>query len=112
MNDLFVFAELLYEFLDAVLVKKRFLLWRIAALVGQRDLEAGIQEGQLAQPRRQPLELELRRDREDRRIGQERDERAGGLLVFDFADDRELVGRFALGERPCDGPCRRAKLPP
>ena len=42
MQDLFVFAELLYEFLDAVLVEKCFLLWGIAALVGEIDLKAGI----------------------------------------------------------------------
>ena len=42
MQDLFVFAELLYELLDAVLVEKCFLLWGIAALVGEIDLKAGI----------------------------------------------------------------------
>ena len=42
MYDLFVFAELFYEFLDAVLVEKRFLLGRIAALIRERDLQAGV----------------------------------------------------------------------
>ena len=51
MNDLFVLAQLLHEFLDAVLVEERLLLRRFAALVGQRDLEAGIEEGQFAQTR-------------------------------------------------------------
>ena len=45
------------------------------------------------------LELELGRDGEDRRVGHEGDQRAGVLLVFDFADDAELFGRFAALER-------------
>ena len=98
MNDLFVFAELFDELFDAVLVEKRFLLRRVAAFVGERDFQTGIEKRELAQPRGQPLEFKLRRDRENFGIGQERDERAGGLLVFDFADDGELVGRFAFGE--------------
>ena len=39
---LFVFTQLLYEFLDAVFVKKCFLLWRIAAFIGQIDFETWI----------------------------------------------------------------------
>ena len=99
MNDLLVLAQLPDEFLDAVLVEERFLFWRIVALVGERDFEAGIQERQLAQTRGQALEFELGRDGENRRVGQERDQRAGVLLVFDFADDLELLGRFAALER-------------
>ncbi len=42
MQHLFVFAQLLYELLDAVFVEKCFFLWRIAALIGQIDLEPWI----------------------------------------------------------------------
>ena len=112
MNHLFVLAELLYEFLDAVFVEKPLFLRRVGALVRERDLEAGIEKRQFAQPGCQTLELELGRDREDRRIGKERDQRAGCLFVFDFADDAEFVRRLALARTPCDRPCRRATLPP
>src|SRR5437870_566311 len=98
MKHLFVLAELLNEFLNPVFVEESFLFRRITTLIGEVDLEAGIQKCQLAQTRRQPFKFKFGRDREDRRIGQESDERAGGLLVFYFADDRELVGRFTLGE--------------
>ena len=48
--------------------------------------------------RGQTLEFKFRRDREDRRVGQKRDQRAGIFLVFDLADDLELLGRFAALE--------------
>ena len=51
VNDLLVLAELLYELFDAVLVEERLFLRRIAALVGQRDFETGIQKGEFAQAR-------------------------------------------------------------
>ena len=99
MNDLLVLAQLPDEFLNAVFVEKRLLFRRIVALVDERDFKAGIQESQFAQSRGQPLEFELGRDGENRRVGQERDQRAGVLLVFDFADDAEFLGRFAALER-------------
>ena len=43
--------------------------------------------------------LELGRDVEDRRIRQERDQRAGVLLVLQIADDRQLLRRHAALER-------------
>ena len=98
MQHLLVFAQLLYELFDAVFVEKFLLLRRIAALVCQRNFEAGIKEGQFAQAGCQSLELKLGRDGEDRRIRQKRDERSGGFLAFDFTDDRKFVGRFALGK--------------
>ena len=98
MQHLLVFAELLYEFFDPVLVEKFLLLRRIAALIGERDFQTRIEERQLAQAGCQALELELGRDGEDRRVGQKRDQRAGCFFAFDFADDRKLVSRFALGE--------------
>ena len=94
MNDRLVLAELPHEFLDAVLVEKRLLLRRLAALVGESDLEAGIEERQFAQAVGEPLELKLGRDREDRRVRQEGDERAGLLLVLQLADDLELLRRL------------------
>ena len=90
--------KLLDEFLDAVLVKKRLLFRRIDSLIRQCDFEPGIQESQLAQSRGQSLEFKFGRDREDRRVGQKRDQRAGILFVFDLADDAEFFGRFAALE--------------
>ena len=98
MQNLFVFPELLYELFDPMLIEKCFLFRRIAAFVRQRDLEAGIKKRQLAQPCREPLKLKFGRDRKDRRIGQKRDECSGCLFIFDFTDDSEFVGRFALGK--------------
>src|SRR5262249_14347841 len=98
MQNLFVLAELLYEFFDPVFVKKRFLFRRRTALVSEIDFNARIQERQLAQTRGQTLKLELGRDREDLRVGHEGDQRPGGLLPFDFADDFELLRRFSPGK--------------
>ena len=58
------------------------LLRRLRPLVGQGDFESGIEKCQLAQPGRQPLKLKFRRDREDLRVGQERDQRAGVFLFL------------------------------
>ena len=98
MEHLFVFAQLLDEFFDPVLVEKYFLLRSVAALVGKIDFQPRIEKGELAQAGCQSLEFKFRRDREDRRIGQERDQRSGDFFVFDFADDGKLVGRFPFGE--------------
>src|SRR5262245_33487959 len=98
MENLFVLAELLHEFFDAVFVEKGLLLHWIGALVSKCDFETGIEECQLAQTRCQALELKLSRNCEDRRVRQKRDERAGTLLVFDLADYGEFVGRFPFGE--------------
>ena len=98
MNDLFVLAELLYEFLDAMLVNEEFFFGRITALIGQCDFKTGIQERKLAQPRREPLEFVLRRDREDRRIGKKCDERAGRFFVLEFADDIQFLRGFSALE--------------
>ncbi len=94
MNDVLVFPELLHEFLDPVLVEKDLLLRRLGPLILERDLEARIEECELAQTAGEALELKLRRDRENRRVGQESDERAGRLLVFQLADDAQFLGRF------------------
>src|SRR5207247_8242017 len=94
MQNLFVLAKLLYEFFDAVFVKKRLFLRRVDTLVCKCDFKAGIKKCQLAQPRGETFKLKLRRDCENRRIGQESDQRAGGFLVLNFADDSEFSGRF------------------
>ena len=98
MNDLLVLAQLADEFVDPVLVKKRFFFRRIVALVDECNFKARIQESQLPQAGGKPLEFKLGGDRENRRVGEERHQRAGVLLVFDFADDTELLGRFAALE--------------
>src|SRR6266700_1428138 len=98
MQTLFVLAELLDELFYALLVKKELLLRRIGTLVCKGDFEPRIQKCQLAQSRSQALELKLGRDCENRRIWQESDECARGLLVFYLADDSEFVGRFPFGE--------------
>ena len=98
VNDLFVFPELLHELLDAVLVEEGFLLQGLDPLVRENDFQARIQEGQLAQTAGQALEFEFGGDGEDRRVRQESDEGAAVLLVFDFADDAEFVGRLSPGE--------------
>src|SRR6266496_4931336 len=99
MQNLFVLAKLLYEFFDAVFVKKRLLLCRVGTLVCKCDFEAGIKKCQLAQPRSETFELKLDSNCKNGRIRQERDKRTGGLFVFDLADNSEFVGRFPFGER-------------
>src|SRR4029077_1948778 len=98
MNDLFVLAELLDEFFDPVLVEKSFFFWRLVALVGQGDFETWIEKCELAQSGGKPLKLELGRDREDRGVGQKRDQSASRLFVFDLADNLELLRRFTAGK--------------
>ena len=48
MQDLFVLAELFYEFFDAVFVKKSFYLCRVRALICKRDFETWIEKRQFA----------------------------------------------------------------
>src|SRR4029077_18065159 len=98
MQDLFVLAELLYKFFDAVFVEKLFCLGRVGALIRKRDLQTGIEKRQFAQPRCETFEFELRRDGENRRVGKKRNQCASCLFVFDLSDDSEFVRRLALGE--------------
>ena len=93
MDHLFVFADLLHEFLDAVLVKKAFAL--LGPFILQNDLKPGIQERQFAQTVRQNVELELRRDGKNRRIRLERNE---GASMFRRADDPQFPHRHAARE--------------
>src|SRR6266496_6699248 len=99
MQDLFVLPELLNKFFDAVFVEKLFYLGRVDTLICKRDFQAGIEKRQFAQPRCETLEFELRRDGENRRVRKKRDQCAGGLFVFDFADDSQFVCRLALDRK-------------
>ena len=98
MQNLFVLAELLDEFFDAMLVKKCLFLRRVGTLVCKCDFKAGIKKCQLAQSGGQTLELKLGRNCKNGRIGQESDQRAGGLFVLNFTDDSEFIGCFSSGE--------------
>ncbi len=77
MHDLLVLAELLDEFLNAVLVEKLFGLRTLDALVGKENLEAGIEERELAEAADDQRVLELDGLLEDFSIGLEGDVRAG-----------------------------------
>jgi predicted hotdog family 3-hydroxylacyl-ACP dehydratase len=70
--------QVLDELADAALVDELGHLLRIGALVGQRDLEALVQERQFAQPLRQRVVVEHRRFH-DGQVGFEGDARAGLL---------------------------------
>ena len=92
VDDLLVFADLLDELHDALLVKKRLRL-AVLALVNQHDGDARIQERQLAQSMVQNLRLVLGRDGENYRVRHEGDLRAG---LVRLADNVEWLGGFAL----------------
>src|SRR4029077_8578908 len=95
MQDLFVLAELLYKFFDPVFVEKLFYLRGVGTFIRKRDFQTGIEKRQFAQPRCETLKFELRRDGENRWVRQKRDQCAGGLFVFDLADDSQFVRRLA-----------------
>ncbi len=61
MDHLLALAELLDELLHAVLVKITLRLDLLGPLVGEDDLEAGIEEGELAQAAHDEFLLELDR---------------------------------------------------
>ena len=101
MDDCAGFAELADELLDAVLVEEGLgagAVLLVVALVGEDDLDAGVEEGEFTETACEALELEGRRDREDLGIGQEGDEGAGLLLVLQFTQDSERLGGLTLGE--------------
>ena len=75
------------------LKKKTSLL--LGALVGELDLDAGIQEGQLPQALGEDLVLEFAGRQEDLGVGLERDLRAG---LSGVADHHHLLRRLSLGE--------------
>src|SRR5436190_17434000 len=94
MNDLFVFPELLDEFLDPLFVKEAFLLV-FTALVSEKNFNSRIQKGQFTQAIGQNVELEFRRDGKNGRVRLERDERPSALGL---ADDAQLVSGDAAGK--------------
>ena len=97
VEELLVLAELADEFLDAEFVEPAFGFDLFAALVGEGNFEAGVEEGEFAEAGGELGEFKLGGDREDRRVGEEGDEGAGLLFVFDLADDIELLrGHAAL----------------
>ena len=101
MEDGAGLAELANELLDAVLVEEGLragAVLLVIALVGEDDLDAGVEEGEFAETSGETLELESRRDREDLRIGQEGDEGSGLLLILEFAEDGQRLGCLALSE--------------
>ena len=80
-----VLVQVLHERDDAALVAELVLL--LGAVVGDGDEDAGVEEGQLAQTLRERLEVHLR-DREDRRVGLERDARAALRRLLAALDRR------------------------
>ena len=101
MEDCSGLAELADELLDAVLVEEGLAagaVLLIIALVGEDDLDAGVQEGELTQTTGEALELEGDGDREDLGIWQEGNEGSGLLLVLQLAENGEWLGRLALGK--------------
>ena len=98
MEELLGLAELADELLDAEAVEVLLLADGLAAFVDEVDLESRVEEGQFPEPGGEFGELELDGDREDRGIGHEGDGGARLLLVFDLADDVELLGGVAALE--------------
>ena len=88
------FAQLAHKFLDTVLVEE-LLLFILFPFILQDDLDAGIQESQLAQTAGQYLEFELGGNGKDFRIRQERDIRTGRLGT---ANHLQFLGRLAAGK--------------
>ena len=93
VQELLVLPELTDELLNAELVKILLVPGRVGSLVGEIDLESGIEEGEFAKAPGQLCELELGGDREDRGIRQKRDQRPCVLLVLQVANHRELLRR-------------------
>src|SRR5690606_27365369 len=83
-------AQELDELDDAALVVVDLGARRALALVGERDLEAAVQERELAQPVRECVEVEAQL-REDLRVGLERHGRAGLLRLPDDLELRLLL---------------------
>ncbi len=88
------FAQLAHKLFDTVLVEELF-LFILFPFILQDDLDAGIQERQLAQTAGQYLEFELGGDGKYLRIRQERDICAGRLGT---AYHLQLLSRLAAGK--------------
>src|SRR5882724_7065490 len=92
MKHLLIFAELPYKLFYPIFIEKCLFFGWVAALIGQRNFETGVEKCELAQPGCEPFKFELRRNREDRRVGQKRDKGSSRLFVFDLADDGKFIG--------------------
>ncbi len=90
-----VAVEEFHERLDAALVAHLLALLDRVAVVDERDGDAGIEEGELAQPVLQRGEVELDHGEGFRR-GQER--HLGAALALGVADGRERTDRVAVVE--------------
>ena len=98
MDDLLALAEFFDEFLDAELVDENgFLRLPVNAFISEADLEAAVEESQLAQARAEALEDKLDGGK-NLGVRQKRNLRAGLLFVLQLAEDFELLGRLAPGE--------------
>ena len=95
MQRVLVAVEIFHELLDAALVAHLLALLDRVAHVGQHDGDAGIEEGELAQPVLQRGEIELGHG-EGLRRRQER--HLGAALVAGVAGDRERRDRVAVAE--------------
>ena len=91
VDDLFVFAELPNELLNAIAIKECF-LFVFFPVINQHDLHTGIEEGQFAQARSECVKLEILGDGENFGIRFERNQRAS---AFGLADYLKLTRRFA-----------------
>ena len=101
-----VAVEIFDERLDAALVAHLLALLDRVAHVGQHDVDAGIEERELAQAVLQRREIELRHG-EGLLRGQER--HLGAALVVGGADDGERRDRLAVAELDEMLACRRAR---
>ena len=94
-HRLLVAIEISDEFLDAAFVMHRLALLDRVAHVGQHDIDAGIEEGELAQPVFQRREVVFDMGEGFRR-GEER--HLGAALAVGVADHLERRHRVAMGE--------------
>ncbi len=88
-------AHLAHELLHAFLIEKDLLTLRLVALVGECDLDAGIEEGEFAQAHQQTVKVIGRGDGEDRGVREKGNLRAGGLRIIKITENGQRLRRFA-----------------
>jgi len=98
MDLVLVRAHLAHELLHTFLINEHFLALRLAALVGEGDLDAGIQESEFTQAHEQTIKDVSRRDGEDAGVREEGNLRAGGLRIIEVAKDGQRLRRFTALE--------------
>ena len=95
-NDrLLVAIEIFDEFLDAAGILHHFALFDRVTHVGQHDIDAGIQEGELAQAMLQRREIVFN---VGEGLGTRQERHLGAALAVGVADDDERGDRIAMGE--------------